>query len=77
MGFILDEEEVIGKANRGIGKTKFMSRYVTRDVLDQMCKLYVRPHLDYGDVLYHQYDSNFSLSLITVLDLSNVLLLLQ
>ena len=45
-----------------------MSRYVTRDVLDQMYKLYVRPHLDYGDVLYHQYDPNFSLSLTTVLE---------
>ena len=44
-----------------------MSRYVTRDVLDQMYKLYVRPHLDYTDVLYHQYDLNFSLSLSTVL----------
>ena len=45
-----------------------MSRYVTRDVLDQMYKLYVRPHLDYGDVLYHQYDPNFSSSLTTVLE---------
>ena len=49
-----------------------MSRYVTRDVLDQIYKLYVRPHFgdfgDYGDVLYHQYDPNFSLSLTTVLE---------
>ena len=45
-----------------------MSRYVTRDVLDQMYKLYVRPHLDYGDVLYHQYDPHFSLSLTTMLE---------
>ena len=33
-----------------------------------MYKLYVRPHLDYGDVLYHQYDPNFSSSLTTVLE---------
>ena len=40
-----------------------MSRYVTRDVLDQMYKLYVPPHYgDYGDVLYHQYDPNLSLT---------------
>ena len=45
-----------------------MSRYVTRDVSDQMYKLYVWPHLDNGDVLYHQYDPNFSLSLTTVLE---------
>ena len=30
-----------------------MARYVHRDVLDQMYKLQVRPHLDYGDVIYH------------------------
>ena len=30
-----------------------MARYVHRDVLDQMYKLYVRPHLDYDDVIYH------------------------
>ena len=30
-----------------------MARYVHWDVLDQMYKLYVRPHLDYGDVIYH------------------------
>ena len=76
LGFILDKQlnfnahlkEVIGKAKRGIGVIKFMSRYVTRDVLDQMYKLYVRSHLDYGDVLYHQYDPNFSSSLTTVLE---------
>ena len=33
-----------------------------------MDKLYFRPHLDYGDVLYHQYDPYFSLSLTTVLE---------
>ena len=56
LGFVLDEQlnfnahlkEVIGKANRGIRVIKFMSRYDTRDVLDQMYKLYVQPHLDYG-----------------------------
>ena len=66
LGFILDKQlnfdahlkEVIGKAKRGIGVIKFMSRYVTRDILDQIYKLYVGPHLDYGDVLYHQYDPN-------------------
>ena len=74
LGFIMDKQlnfnahlkDVTGKAKRGIRVIKFMSRYVTRDVLDQMYKLYVRPDLDYDDVLYHQYDPNFSLSLTTV-----------
>ena len=29
------------------------------DVLDQIYKLYVRPHLDYGDIIYHNYDPKF------------------
>ena len=31
------------------------------DVLDQIYKLYVRPHLDYGDIIYHKYDPEFKL----------------
>ena len=34
---------------------------MTRDVLDQIYKLYVRPHLDYGDIIYHKYDPEFKL----------------
>ena len=34
---------------------------ITRDVLDQIYKLYVRPHLDYGDIIYHKYDPEFKL----------------
>ena len=30
--------------------------YVSWDVLNQMCKLYVRAHLDYGDIFYHRHD---------------------
>ena len=32
-----------------------------RDVLDQMYKLYGRPHLDYGDIIYHKFDPEFTL----------------
>ena len=61
LGFILDErlnfrkhiEEKIKKANQGLGLLKFLSKYTTRPVLDKMYKMYVRPHLDYGDVIYH------------------------
>ena len=31
----------------------FLSKYVSRNVLYQMYKLYVRPHIDYGNVIYH------------------------
>ena len=32
---------------------KHLSNYLPRKTLDQLYKLYVRPHLDYGDVIYH------------------------
>ena len=32
---------------------RFLSKYLPRHTLNEMYKLYVRPHLDYGDVIYH------------------------
>ena len=46
----------IQKARRGIEMIRYLSKYVSRDILDQIYKLYVRPHLDYGDIIYHKYD---------------------
>ena len=68
LGLILDEKltlskhvrAAIVKAKKGIGIIRFLSIYAARDTLDQMYKLFVRPHLDYGDVIYH--DHNMSLS---------------
>ena len=70
LGMQLDSElnfqshvkEAIGKARKGIGMIRYLSRYVSRDVLDQVYKLYVRPHLDYGDIIYHKYDPQMCLS---------------
>ena len=67
LGMILDSKltflshikEAIVKARRGTGIIRFLSKYVARDVLDQIYKLYVRPHLDYGDIVYHKYDPEF------------------
>ena len=42
--------EKIISARWGIGVIRYLSKYVSRDVLDQMYKLYVRPHFDYGDI---------------------------
>ena len=49
-------KEATTKASRGTSIIKYLSRYVNREVLDQVYKLHVRPHLDYGDILYHKYD---------------------
>ena len=46
-------KEVITKALKGISLVKYLSKYVSRNVLDLSYKLYVRPHLDYGDIIYH------------------------
>ena len=62
LGFILDQRlnfrkhinEKIKKANKGLGLLKFLSKYTTRPVLDTIYKMYVRPHLDYGVVIYHE-----------------------
>ena len=32
---------------------KYLSKYLPRHTLNELYKLYVRPHLDYGDVIYH------------------------
>ena len=54
-------KEKIISARRGIGIIRFLSKNVMREVLDQMYKLYVRPHLDYGDIIYHKFDPEFTL----------------
>ena len=54
-------KKTIIKTMRGIGIIRFLSRHVSRDVLDQIYKLCVRPYLDYGDIIYHKYGPEFEL----------------
>ena len=60
--------EAIIKARRGIGTICFLSKYVTQKVQDQIYKMYVRPHLYYGDVIYHKYDPELKLDFIRKLE---------
>ena len=46
-------KEQVLKAMKGVSFLKFLSKYVDRNVLDLSYKMYVRPYLDYGDVIYH------------------------
>ena len=48
--------EKIISARRGIGVIHYLPKYASINVLDQVYKLYVRPHLDYGDIIYHKHD---------------------
>ena len=67
LGFFLDSElNFLRHVKEAI--TKFMAKYVMRDVLDQIYKLYVRPHLDYGDVIYHRDDSEMNSGLTKCLE---------
>ena len=40
-------------AMKGISLLKKCSKYVYRNVLSFPYKMYIRPHLDYGGVIYH------------------------
>ena len=54
--------QILTKFNYGHGSGRCNSmqtkrrKFVSRDVLDQVYKLYIRPNLDYGDITYHKYD---------------------
>ena len=50
-------DEKIKTAKKAIGLMKFLSKYSNRRVLDQLYKLYVRPHLDNDDMIYHNQNS--------------------
>ena len=61
LGIILDSKlsfsahinAAISKTRKGIGLLKYLSKYLPRQTPSELYKLYVRPHLDYGDVIYH------------------------
>ena len=44
----------ISKANKGIGIIKRLSHILPRKSLLTICKSFIRPHLDYCDVIYDQ-----------------------
>ena len=60
-GMILDSKlsfsahikTAISKTRKGIGLLKYLSNYLPTHIVSEFYKLYVRPHLDYGDVVYH------------------------
>ena len=60
--------EKISKALKGVGVIKYLSSYVPVKTLDRIYKMYVRPYLDFRDVIYHtpkicnMFDSSFRLS---------------
>ena len=61
LGVILDEKlsfqkhivQKIEKAKKGLSLMKFLSKYVNRKTLVLTYSMHVRPHLEYGDLLFH------------------------
>ena len=45
-------------ARQGLGLLRQLKKWVSPPVLETIYKLYVRPHLDYGDILYHSANTN-------------------
>ena len=78
LGLILDSKlsfsthinEKIKIARKGIGVIKYHSRYLSVSTLNQIYKMYVRPHLDFCDVIFHSpcilndFDSSINLNLM-------------
>lgn len=68
LGLILDDrltfkkhiEEKIKTANKGLGLLRYLKKYADRNVLEKIYKMYIRPHLDYGDVIYHGQTNEIS-----------------
>ena len=58
----------ISKARKGLGIIKILSRFLSIKTLDQIFKMYVRPHLDFCDVIFHipnitnPFDSSINLN---------------
>ena len=53
LSFSTHIRSAMSKTRKGIGMLRFLSNYLPRNTLNDLYKLYVRPHLDYGDVIYH------------------------
>ena len=48
----------LSKARQGLGLMRQLKKWVSPSVLETIYKLYDRPHLDYGDIIYHYADLN-------------------
>ena len=61
LSFLSHINAAISKSRKALGLLKFLSKYLSRETLNALYKLYIRPHLDYGDVIYHIQNKEDSL----------------
>ena len=69
----LNFNEKMTKAMKGIGVIKRLSKMLPRHSLLTIYKLFVRPHLDYGDILYDQSNNKSLCQKIETIQYSNAL----
>ena len=68
LSFISHINEKISKAHKGLGIIKSLSRFLSVKTLDLIFKLYIRPHLDFCDVIFRipsitkPFDSSINLN---------------
>ena len=68
LSFVKHINEKISSARKGIGVIKHLAPYLPLKSRDQIFKMYVRPHLDYCDIIFHipvisnDFDSLLSLN---------------
>ena len=75
LGFIFDSKlkfsnhinEKISKARKLLGTLRLLSAYLPLNTLDQIYKLYIRPHFDYCDIIYHIPPSSNNTDLFSTL----------
>ena len=68
LGLILDYKLTFAKhiskkisiARKGIGIIKYKSSYAPTKTLDQIYKIFVRPYVDYCDIIYHTSPINLN-----------------
>ena len=54
LNFIDHIKERISRASKSIGVIKKLNNTVLKKDLLPLCEFFVRPHLDYGDIIYDQ-----------------------
>ena len=61
LSFVSHLEEKVAKSNQGLGIMIQLKKWVSHKVLEVVFKLYVRPHLDYGDLPLLQPPKKFNI----------------
>ena len=51
-------QNILNKVNKTVGLLRKLQYILPREPLSRIYKSFVRPHLDYGNVIYNQQNNN-------------------